>query len=205
MQRSVEGRRKSRHTKPRSSTEPKASTTDPEARIMKMSNGGFAPGYNVQLAVMGSPLGGPIAIVGLQLTSLGTDKGSILPMCAQVEQRTKHRVDTILVDADHLTHEELRETQTQGRTVIAPVPEHWLNTKEKQDPAIERWTAQMQTEPMRYEYRARKSLVERANAILKERFNLRQVPVRGLNKVLCVFLMAAVAVNLLQHATSLLL
>jgi transposase len=200
----LESRRKSRHTKP-PSTEPKASTTDPEARIMKMSQGGFAPGYNVQLAVMGSPLGGPIAIVGLQLTSLGTDKGSILPMCAQVEQRTEHRVDTILVDADHLTHEELREAQTQGRTVIAPVPEHWLNTKEKQDPAIERWTAQMQTEPMRYEYRTRKSLVERANAILKERFNLRQVPVRGLNKVLCVFLMAAVAVNLIQHATSLLL
>ena len=187
------------------SKEPKASTTDPEARIMKMSNGGFAPGYNVQVSVVGSPLGGPIAIVGLQVTSLGTDKGSILPMCAQVEQRTQHKVDTILVDADHLTHEELLQAQKQQLTVIAPVPEQWANSEVKQDPRIKHWMAQMQTEPMRREYRARKALVERANAILKERFDLRQVPVRGVSKVLCVFLLAGVVINIMQHGVSLLL
>jgi hypothetical protein len=191
--------------KKRRKNEPKASTTDPEAKIMKMSDGGFVPGYNVQLSVVGSPLGGPIAIVGLQVTSQGTDKGSILPMCAQVEQRTQHRVDTILVDADHLTHEELHQAQTQQRTVIAPVPERWANSEVKQDPAIAHWIAQMQTELMQYEYRARKALVERANAILKARFHLRQVPVRGQSKVLCVFLMAAVVVNVMQHSVALLL
>jgi hypothetical protein len=192
-------------SKQRQTHEPKASMTDPEARIMKMSDGGFAPGHNVQLSVAGSPLGGPIAIVGLQVTSLGTDKGSILPMCAQVEQRTGHKVDTIMVDADHVTHEEIREAQQQQRTVIAPVPKHWANSKAKQDPAIEHWIAQMQTEPMRCEYRARKALIERANAILKERFALRRVPVRGTLKVLCVFLLASVAVNLMQYGVSLLI
>ena len=53
-------------------------------------------------------------------------------------------------------------------------------------------------------YRARKSLVERANAILKERFKLRQVPVRSRRRVLCVFLLAAVVANLMQHGLSLL-
>jgi hypothetical protein len=192
------------HDKKRQTTAPKASTTDPEARIMKMSNGGFAPGYNVQLSVAGSPLGGPIAIVGVQVTSLGTDKGSILPMCAQVEQHTGHKLDMILVDADHVTYDELRQAHEQQLVVLAPVPEHWANPDKKQDPAIEIWIAQMETEPMRREYRARKALAERANAILKGRFGLGQVPVRGQRKVLCVFLLAAVVINLMQYGLALL-
>ena len=37
----------------------RASTTDAEARVMKMADGGFRPAYNVQMATAGSPLGGP--------------------------------------------------------------------------------------------------------------------------------------------------
>lgn len=31
--------------------DPRVSTTDPEARVMKMADGGFRPAYNMQLAV----------------------------------------------------------------------------------------------------------------------------------------------------------
>jgi len=190
--------------KKRQSTEPKASTTDPEARIMKVSNGGFEPSYNVQLAVVGSPMGGPATVVGVQVTSLGSDKGSILPMCAQVKQRTGHTLDAILVDGEHLTHDELRAALAQQLTVIAPVPERWDKSEAPQDPAIGAWIVQMKTEAMRCEYRARKALVERVNAVLKDRFGLRLIPVRGAKAVLCVFLLAATVANLMQHGLSLL-
>ena len=190
--------------KKRQTSEPKASTTDPEARIMKVHNGGFEPSHNVQLAVTGSPMGGPITIVGVQVTSLGSDKHSILPMCEQVERRTGHKLDSILVDAEHLTHEELLAALAQSRTVIAPVPRRWDESEAPQDPAIAGSIAQMKTAAMKCAYRARKALVELANAFLKELFDLRQVPVRGAHQVLCVFLLAAVVANLTQHGPSLL-
>lgn len=190
--------------KRRQTTEPKASTTDPEARIMKVSNGGFEPSYNVQLAVAGSPMGGPVTIVGVQVTSTGSDKHSVLPMCEQVERRTGHKLGSILVDAEHLTHEELRAARTQSLTMIAPVPERWDRSEAPQDASIADWIAQMKTDAMRQAYRARKSLVELANAFMKGRFDLWQVLVRGVRQVLCVFELAAVTANLMQHGLSLL-
>jgi hypothetical protein len=182
----------------------KASTTDPEARIMKVSNGGFEPAYNVQMAAVGSLLGGPVTVVGVQVTNVGSDKHSVVPMCKQVEQRTKHKVKEILVDAEHLTHDELLAALAQGCTVIAPVPERWEASEAPQDPAIATWIKTMKTEPYREAYRARKALIEHVNAILKERFGLRQVPVRGPSAVLCIMLLAAVVLNLTQHGLALL-
>lgn len=202
----LQEQRSNSSNKQRQTTAPKASTTDPDARVMKVSNGGFEPAYNVQLAVVGSPMGGPATIVGVRVTNAGTDKNSILPMCAQVDERTGLKLEAILVDADHLTHGEVRAAQQRDPAllVIAPVPERWELSEAPQEPAIAAWIAKATTEPMRSAYRARKSLVERANAVLKERFGLRRVPVRGLNKVLCVFLLAGVVANLTQHGLSLL-
>lgn len=202
----LQEQRSNSSSKQRQSTAPKASTTDPEARIMKVTNGGFEPSYNVQLAVVGSPMGGPATIVGVQVTNVGTDKNSILPMSAQVDERTGLKLDAILVDADHLTHGEVRAAQQRDPRllVIAPVPERWELSEAPQEPAIAAWIAEAATEPMRSAYRARKSLVERANAVLKERLKLRRVPVRGLNKVLSVFLLASAVANLVQHGLSLL-
>jgi hypothetical protein len=200
----LQDKRSNCSNKKRQTTAPRASTTDPEARIMKVSNGGFEPAYNVQLAVMGSPMGGPITILGVQVTTLGSDKHSILPMCEQVEQCTNHKMVEVLVDAEHLTHEELLAAIAQKRTVIAPVPERWEASEAPQDPAIKGWIAEMKTEAMRRAYRARKALVERANAIFKDRFGLRQLPVRGTRKVFCLFLLAAVVLNLTQHGLPLL-
>jgi hypothetical protein len=36
--------------KPQKVTPPRVSTTDPQARVMKMADGGFRPAYNVELA-----------------------------------------------------------------------------------------------------------------------------------------------------------
>lgn len=55
---------------------------------MKMADGGFRPSYNVQMVMAGSALGGPRTIVGVRVTNVGSDMGSITPMLEQVQQRT---------------------------------------------------------------------------------------------------------------------
>src|SRR5580693_7736945 len=62
----VEASRAKSHNKKREKP-PRASTTDPEARMMKMANGGFNPAYNVQLA--SDPLSR--AIVGVMVSNGG--------------------------------------------------------------------------------------------------------------------------------------
>ena len=56
------GRR--RATSPRYSV-PNQDEADPEARVMKMGDGGFRLGMNVQVATAGDVLGGPRTIVGV--------------------------------------------------------------------------------------------------------------------------------------------
>ena len=60
------------------------STTDPDARVMKMADGGFRPAYNVQLATDVDSRG----IVGVTVTNLGSDRSSVPPMLTQLRKRT---------------------------------------------------------------------------------------------------------------------
>src|SRR5205085_12499637 len=50
--------------------EPRVSTTDAEARVMKMPDGGFRPALNVQLAVDTASR----AIVGVEVVNAGVDQ-----------------------------------------------------------------------------------------------------------------------------------
>ena len=52
-------------------TEPRASTTDAEARVMKMADGGFRPAYNVQFATDIEST----AIAGVSVDNIGSDMG----------------------------------------------------------------------------------------------------------------------------------
>src|ERR1019366_4413266 len=70
--------------------QPRVSTTDAQARVMKMPNGGFNPAVNVQLATDTESR----AILGVQVTSEGSDSAGLSePMRQQVEQRSggQHR------------------------------------------------------------------------------------------------------------------
>ena len=53
-------------------TEPRASSTDPEARVMKMADGGFRPAYNVQFVTTTDSQ----VIVGVEVCNSGSDRGS---------------------------------------------------------------------------------------------------------------------------------
>jgi len=182
----------------------RASTTDPEARVMKMADGGYRPGYNVQLAVAGSPMGGPRTIVGLNVTNVGSDMGSLTPMLDDIERRTGELPGQLLADANHTAHDDLRAVAARDVELLAPVPERTRNSDKSHDEPIADWIRRMQTPEAKRMMRARASLCELANAHVKDRFGLDQIRVRGAAKVTCVVLLGSLAFNLLQHANSLL-
>jgi hypothetical protein len=178
----------------------RASTTDTEARVMKMPDGGFRPGFNVQLAVAGSELGGPRTIVGLQLTNVGSDMGSLAPMVSQIEARTGLLPKAMLADANHGKHACIEVLVAKGVTPLISLSK---TVARSDTPAIQLWHDTMRSDEGKRAYKARAGLVELVNAHFKDRFGLAQVLVRGIDKVSCVMLLGAIAFNLLQHAKKL--
>jgi len=67
----------------RKATEARASTTDPEARVMKFPDGGYRPGHNVQFSTdVASGV-----IVGVDATNHGTDQDELTPMLDRLEEQ----------------------------------------------------------------------------------------------------------------------
>jgi len=185
--------------------EPRASTTDPEARVMKMPDGGFRPGFNVQHAVAGDEHGGPRTVVAMQVTNLGSDLGSLVPMVNQIQQRTGVRPGALLADAGHATHDDLRTLEALGVRALVSVPKPSQRPGPHADhsPEIERWRERMTLEENIRLYRSRAGLVELVNAHFKSHHDLAGVLVRGLTKVTTVALLTGIAFNLMQHAVGL--
>lgn len=197
----AEQRAKCRNGKPQRPT--RASTTDPDARIMKMPDGGFRPGYNVQLATAGSPLGGPRTIVGVRVCNAGTDARSVEPMLDEIQRRTGQQPAVLLADGDHADHESIRAAAARQVSLLMPLPNKSLGPHAERDAPIEAWRARMDTAEARDLYRARASLSELTNAQLKSRLGLGHLLVRGLGKVTSVVLLAVLAHTLLGHAAAL--
>jgi len=81
----------------------RASTTDPQARVMKMGDGGWRPAYNVQLAT-DTP---SQIIVGVEVTNQGNDQGQIEPMIDQLQERYEVAPAETLVDGGYTAHADL--------------------------------------------------------------------------------------------------
>ena len=184
----------------------RASTTDAQARVMKMADGGFRPAYNVQYAVAGSPMGGPRTIVGVTVTNLGSDMGSLTPMAKQIEQRTGQLPQTVMADGGHAKMEDIVEMERMGIKVVVPPSERAKPIEHlgKGEPQVRAWRERMETEEAQKQYRARASQCELSNAHQKSHHGIEQFLVRGLSKVTSVVLLGALASNLLPHAAALL-
>lgn len=186
----------------------RGSTTDGDARVMKMADGGFRPAYNVQYGVVGDKLGGPRTIVGVRVTTVGSDLGSLVPMVAQVEQRAGVLPDAVVADSNHARHEDLAALLACGVKPIVsmPKPRKGASAGQRVDRSapIEAWRELMGHEESREIARMRGSLSEFANARQKGQQGVTQVLVRGATKVFNVMVLGALSANLLQHAASLL-
>jgi transposase len=181
-------------------TEARVSTTDPEARVMKMGDGGFRPAYNVQFATATEGR----AIVGVQVTNRGSDAGQLEPMVDEIDRRTGQRPDEYLVDGGYVKLESLEAAAAQGVTVYAPVPEprqaavDRYAPKPDDSPAVAAWRQRMGTDAGKQRYKERAATAETTNADCRLHRGLQQFNVRGQGKVLCVALWTAVTVNVLR-------
>jgi transposase len=179
----------------------RASTTDPEATVMKMPDGGFRPAYNVQFS---TTTAGQV-IVGVAVSTSGSDLGQLAPMVGQIQERFGQAPAEALVDGGFVKHEDIATVSAPdvGCTVYAPVPKPKDPTNDryaphpKDSPAVAAWRRRMSTEQAKAIYRERAATAECVNALARNR-GLRQFLVRGLAKVKAVALWFAVAHNLLR-------
>lgn len=182
--------------------QPRVSTTDPDARVMKMPNGGFNPAVNVQMAVDTESR----AIVGVDVSNAGSDKGLAEPMREQVEERTGRTVHEHLIDGGFLVINEIDRAVEQGVTLFVPPtkprdPEKLdqrYAPKSSDTEAQAAWRERMGTQEAQTIYKDRASTVETANADLKTHRGLTRLQVKGQAKIKCVVLWCALAYNLLH-------
>jgi len=183
----------------------RASTTDAEARVMKMPGSGFAPAYNVQLATAGDPEGGARTIVGVRVTNVGSDYGSVGPMIDDIERKCGKRPTILLADNGHASSADIQAAADRGVTAfIAPQGRSMTKPPNpREDPAVASWRERMRTDEAKQQMRGRASLCELSNAHIKTRFSMASLLVRGLTKVTCMVLLSALTANLVAHAAAL--
>lgn len=183
----------------------RVSTTDPDARIMKMGDGGFRPAFNVQFATTADEAR---AIVGVDVTNRGSDAGQSTPMLQQIEQRTGVRPAEILVDGGYAQHEAIDQAAQQQVTLYAPVPKPRKGDtrdphapREDDSEAVAAWRQRMGTEQAKEIYKQRAATAETVNADAKAHRGLDSLPVRGLDKALGTASLFALTYNILRLIT----
>jgi transposase len=183
----------------RQGKEARVSTTDPDAKVMKMPDGGYRPAYNVQLATDVDSR----VVVGVSVTNVGSDAGLLLPMLDRVEERLA-APEELLVDGGFVKLQAIDAAENRGVTVYAPVP---TPRKPDIDPherkpndtdATAAWRARMATDEAKEVYRDRAATAETTNADLRQHRGLTQFFVRGIPKVTTVALLVAFSYDMLR-------
>jgi transposase len=184
--------------KPGEKKEARVSTTDPQATVMKMADGGFRPAYNVEYA---TTCDGQV-VVGVDVVTVGSDQGQMPPMLDQIEDRFQRRPKAVLVDGGFVNLEDIEEVQSGGRCeVFAPVAKPRKETVDRHEPKaadseeVARWRKRMGTKRAKEIYKERAATAECVNAQARNR-GLRQFLVRGLEKVKSVATWFAIAQNM---------
>ena len=175
---------------------------------MKMGDGGFRPAFNVQYASVGSPMGGPRAIVAFQVNNVGSDMGSLTPIAEQVQERTGQLPKSVLADGGHAKNDDIIALRGKGVDVIVPPSDKAKSIDalraDGSHPELIAWRERMETLEAAELYRARAGICELPNAHQKRHRGLTQFLVRGIPKVTCVILLHAIASNLGGFAAKLL-
>ena len=183
----------------------RVSTTDPDARVMKMGDGGFRPAFNVQFATTTDHAR---VIVGIDATNRGTDAGQSIPMLAQVEQRTGTRPTELLVDGGYAQHQAINRATELQVTTFAPVPKP--REGDTRDPhaalpgdseAVATWRQRMGTDDAKAIYKQRAATAETVNADAKQHRGLDRLAVRGSAGALGVASLFALTYNILRLIT----
>src|SRR5215207_3230827 len=178
--------------------EPRVSTTDAEARVMKMPDGGFRPAFNLGFA--SDPRSGMIAAVTLD--NSGSDKGRLRPMNERLAEAYGQRPGEHLADGGFVRLADIEALAATGVAVFAPVPKPRDAGRdpyaplESDGPGVAAWRRRMGGEAAKAVYKQRAATAECANAQCRNRGLLRFL-VRGLEKAKAVGLWHALAHNMI--------
>ena len=183
------------------SREARASTTDAQARIMKMPDGGFRPAYDVQFSTDTQTQ----VICGVLVNNQGNDKGMLGRMQDQLKERFGFLPKEALVDGGFVDYKDFEQV-SQNSCIYAPPSNYRSNQPDpyapqtKDTPIISAWRERMATEAAKEIYKLRAATAECVNAIATNR-GLAQFVVRGLNKTKAVTLWYALIHNLVRGHT----
>lgn len=179
-------------------SEVRASTTDPEARNMRMADNGFRPAYNVQAAVDTEAR----IIVGVDITNSGSDLNQIDPMLDRVKEMTGKVPQELLVDGGFSKKHQIECAAARGVDVYAPT-----SSQKKGDPSkprggdglgVSAWRSRMATPEAGEIYKERASTIELVFADLRAWRGMKQFPVRGQGKCLAVATLMALTFNFIR-------
>lgn len=178
----------------------RVSTTDPEARVMKMADGGFRPAFNVELATDTKSQ----VITGVDVINRGTDADQASPMLEQIEERAEKKPHDYLADGGFATLGEVDRMAATGVNFYAPTRAPRGDSRSQTEPrpgdspAVAEWRVRMGTDEAKTIYKERAATSECVNAQARCRHALYQFVVRGLEKVTCVVLWMVITHNLLR-------
>jgi transposase len=196
---------KVRQTKPADKKEKaRASTTDPDARFMKMGDGGMRPAVNVQLATdTGSQI-----ITGADVVNTGSDMGQMCPMLEQHKDRYGRPPGEALVDGGFAARQDIDSASCAEPPTVVYAPVQKSRKEEgklcyERQPAdtdaVAQWRERMSTPEAQEIYKERAATAECVNALARNR-GMQQFLVRGLRKIKAVVLLFALAHNLVRAA-----
>jgi hypothetical protein len=201
----VERAKAEQKDKPSKKNQPRASTTDPETRFMRMPDRGTRPAFNVQLAVDT----GSRAIVDSDVTNAGSDAGLGEPMRENIQERTEQKVKEQLLDGGFVKLEAIDQAAVDNTSVYMPVPKPRKKGSDPHQPkrgdseAVADWRKRMGTDEAKAIYKERGSTIETVNGELKTQRGLGQFSVRGLDKTRCVVLWSVLAYNVVHFGSTL--
>jgi transposase len=176
--------------------EPRASTTDADARIMKMADGGFRPAYNCQI---GTVADGQIVVV-TSAETVGSDRGLMQPTLDALHDRYGRYPKRHLVDGGFNNNATTEWAAARGIKVYGPPTKSKHRTdpyapRDDDGPGVAKWRRRMKSPHGKAVYK-RRAMGECINARFRQ-WGLNQFNVRGQQKVDTVLKWFALANNIL--------
>jgi transposase len=194
--RRAEEAREQRRKKPRDDKPARASTSDPQARVMKMGDGGYRPAYNVQITTTATDT----HIIGVSVTNSASDRGLLGSAIDDVGRRYAVSPQQALADGGFDSKADIERLHDKKIDVFCPLP-----NSGKADPTVPRkddgpgviaWRQRMATTHGQVVYK-RRFTCERPHAHMRNH-GLQQFLVRGIDKAKAVVLWHVHAFNFLQ-------
>jgi len=199
MKRIEEERAKSKNKPKR---DPRVSTTDPEARVIKMADGGFRPAWNAQ--IVSEPA--TQIVVAVDVTNSSSDRGLVRPMLQMIKRRFKKAPKRYLVDGGYTDRADIEwcaSAEGGDIKVYCPLTQSKHGTPAETPRPDDRagsiaWRQRMSTPTGKAIYR-RRTRAECVHAHFRRR-GLNTFLVRGMQKVRAVLLWHAIAHNMMRMA-----